>query len=454
MRVEEFREALQELAGEPPAPDATYPRVVRTARRRKRRARLLSGGCVVVVAIVAVAAAMNAGTSHERVKVNGSPSSRLTTTNWTREPAPPMVVTRIAMVDSRTFALGSTGGPGGTRGVGAILEVKPSGASSQVLTTASGGNQNRLPAITDMAATSQALVAVGQGVAFPNGEVGAAAWYSNDDGRSWRSAAVEQPAGLPTAVPAEWRLPLTTIGRVLLVGGFLYAFGSSWSTFSAPGGVVPEVCQSLVWSSKDATSWALVHASAMPTCSRFGDAADGPGGIVAVTQAGSIVSSRDGVRWEQRAPAGDPLVGVAGLAGSATGYVAVGLDPSTAAIWWSPDAITWTRVLRTTAPAVTGTAREAAFTGVAYDADGWLAVGWRIHAGEGEPFTDAMLWTSTDGQRWTPSQRSEDNFEQFAYAGGVAASSVGAVIFGQANIRGTGAPKNPAFEDPVLWRSR
>ncbi len=447
MKVEEFREALQELAGEPPAPDATYPRVVRTARTKRWRARLLSGGCVAVVVVVVVAV-ITTRSPGARVNVNGFTPSRVATTTWTREASPPMVVTRVAMADSRTFALGSIGG------AGAIIELTPSGASSHVLTTASGGHPNRFPAITDMAATSQVLVAVGQDVAFRNGEVGAAAWYSNDGGRSWRSAAVEQPAGLPTNVPSGVTLPLTTIGRVLVVGGVLYAFGSSWSAFSAPGGVVPNVCQLLVWSSKDATNWMLVHVSAMPACSTFADAAAGPGGIVAVTTAGSIVSSRDGARWEQPTPSGDPLLDVAGLSGSGAGYVAVGLDGSAGAIWWSSDAITWRRVLSATAPSAAGTVREAAFTDVAHDADRWLAVGWRIHAERGEPFTDAMLWTSTDGRHWTPSQRSSGGFEQFAYAGGVAASSVGAVIFGQADIRGTGAAENPVREDPVLWRSR
>ena len=63
--------------------------------------------------------------------------------------------------------------------------------------------------------------------------------------------------------------------------------------------------------------------------------------------------------------------------------------------------------------------QEATVAGVAHTDLGWVAAGWQIHAGRGEPFSDLIVWTSKDGQNWTRNGRDAGTFEQYAYAVGI-----------------------------------
>ena len=53
MRTDELRGALDALAGDTPAPEAAYARVLQRARVQRRRHRLAIGALVVCVAAVA-----------------------------------------------------------------------------------------------------------------------------------------------------------------------------------------------------------------------------------------------------------------------------------------------------------------------------------------------------------------------------------------------------------------
>ena len=67
--------------------------------------------------------------------------------------------------------------------------------------------------------------------------------------------------------------------------------------------------------------------------------------------------------------------------------------------------------------------------------------------------TDAIVWTSPDGQHWTPIRRDGDAFEQYARADAVGATSDGFAIFGRADITGNGVPGtgDPIRQEDVLW---
>lgn len=445
MRTDELRGALDALAGDTPAPAAAYTRVVQRARAQRRRHRLAIGALVVCVAAVASYAVVESRSGTGRVTVvSPAPAGgRVADLTWTRVAAPSITVTRVVDDGARTLALGSTGA------AAAIDEIGSRGPARSVYRGTAGGREARRPAVNDLVDVRGTMIAVGQDVTFAGGEVGASAWRSVDGGRSWKRLEVDQPTGLSETVPSGVTRPLTTINRLVVTDGVLHAFGSSWAAVSLPGGVAPSTCNPLVWT-LDGDHFRL--APTRPTgCSGFVDATDGPAGVLAVVSdsPGATIWTEQAGIWAARTTAGLSGAGLAAIGSDGNGYVAVGSAGSRGAIWWSADGTAWTNVMSVAAPA--GAVQEAMVVGVAHTALGWVAAGWQIHAGRGEPFTDLMLWTSQDGQHWTQDHRDAGTFEQFAYAGGIGVVHDGVAMIGTANITGLGNAQEPVRQDRVLW---
>ena len=129
----------------------------------------------------------------------------------------------------------------------------------------------------------------------------------------------------------------------------------------------------------------------------------GPG-LVAVGRAGSdaaVWTSPDGIAWS-RVPHDEAVFGGGGegqLMQSVTvggpGFVAVGQDHVTAAVWTSPDGITWSQVPHDEA-VFGGGGPGQSMGGVTVGGPGLVAVGGDSSRGQ-----DAAVWTSPDGITWS-----------------------------------------------------
>jgi hypothetical protein len=135
----------------------------------------------------------------------------------------------------------------------------------------------------------------------------------------------------------------------------------------------------------------------------------GPG-LVAVGGAGpgedrewraAVWTSPDGITWS-RVPHNEALFGRAimnSITVGGPGLVAVGTatldnDDDVAAVWTSPDGITWSRV-----PYNEAVFRGATMQSVTVGGPGLVAVGWDGHPHGGT--SNAVVWTSVDGITWS-----------------------------------------------------
>jgi hypothetical protein len=432
MRIEELQQKLDDLAGSAPDIDDGFRVVTSRARRQRRRSR---------VGIVTVCALVIAGTTFGAVELRSSgrlvsPSpapSDVAHLDWTRIAASSSDIGRVVSANAQTFAVGST------PGVAVIYKLDAAGAASIAFRGTAGASDPRaIPAINDVAGVPGVLVAVGQAVVLPGGRVGAAAWRSTDDGHTWEPVAVD---------PAPALGSFTTILRIIVVNGEFYAFGTSYSTRTA-------TCPNPVWTSHDGAHFRLTPTNPTSCLGRI-DATNGPAGVVATTTENATAWSDNAAKWSPHPISTETGARVDAVDADASGYVAVGStgDPvhsGTGAIWWSPDANTWTRVASDTPPA-NPKYQQASFTGVAHTTAGWIAVGWQLHPGGDPAVRDATLWISPDGQHWTEDTRDAGTFEQHAIANSVGVTTNGFAIIGSANITGTGVPGDPIRQDNVLW---
>ena len=166
----------------------------------------------------------------------------------------------------------------------------------------------------------------------------------------------------------------------------------------------------------------------------------GPG-LVAVGQAGSGVSeaavwtSPDGITWS-RTPGHETIFEgavMSGVTAGGPGLVAVGtasdaVEPGTdgAAVWTSVDGIAWSRV-----PYDEATFGGADMRSVTAGGPGLVAVGWDGHPHGGE--SNAVVWTSPDGIAWSRVPHDEAIFGNTtgAWMWSVAAGGPGLVAVGQ-----------------------
>jgi hypothetical protein len=123
---------------------------------------------------------------------------------------------------------------------------------------------------------------------------------------------------------------------------------------------------------------------------------------VALNGGGTFLDSEDGVTWHrQTTPATDYPDAIAV---GPHGVVAVGTINDRLASWVSADGLTW-RSHAGAFPEPTSGPDVVKVTSVVATDDGWLAVGRRdgiCSLNCGLAPVRAMVWTSTDGLRWTP----------------------------------------------------
>jgi hypothetical protein len=197
--------------------------------------------------------------------------------------------------------------------------------------------------------------------------------------------------------------PLGVASVVPWAGGYL-ALGS------ADGSSVP------AWASADGRSWTAVATDAFGPASLAEAAACGDGLLVAVADAdghSSVFRSTDGRSWTLGAAPQLRLAGGGGLAGGATGVVAIAATAASLAV--STDCVTWQAV---TLPDAAGATANA----VAAFGPRFVVVGDPSGAGE-----SPVAWNSADGRTWTAAQvepRPGDGFDRvWSGADGLVATS-------------------------------
>ena len=287
-----------------------------------------------------------------------------------------------------------------------------------------GGNNTQT--MRSVAALGPLITAVGNDRSF--GDWDAAAWAS--DGSLWARA----PFGEVLGGEANQQMD----GVAATDSGFV-AVGHEETD---------EDWDTAVWTSPDGANWSRVpHDEAV-----FGGDGNQEALSVATTSMGIVVvgwenkedfdaavwTSPDGVVWS-RVPhdeavfGGDDTQTMRGVAGSASGYVAVGNDHSggdwDAAAWTSPDGQVWTRVPHD--EAVFGGDPDQQMDSVVLTDVGFVAVGHE----ETDEDWDMAAWTSPDGFAWSRVPHDEAVFggDGNQEALSVAATQTGVVAVGFEN---------------------
>jgi len=293
----------------------------------------------------------------------------------------------------------------------AVVWTSPDGASwSRVPHTEAIFGGDGAQQMFGVTAGGPGLVAVGFDGTLGNGAGNAAVWTS-PDGFTW--SRVPHDEAVFGGVGVQRMLSVTVAGPGLV------AVGYDWPADT-------DLVDAAVWTSPDGVTWSRVpHDEAV-----FGGAgaqqmlsvtAGGPG-LVAVGSDGpldevdgqgdalaadaAVWTSPDGVTWS-RVPHDEAVFGGAGeqrmrgVASGGPGLVAVGYDSSdfysmNATVWTSPDGVTWSRVPHDAA--VFGGAGVQQMLSVTAGGPGLVAVGF-----DGFPQGPwyAAVWTSQDGITWT-----------------------------------------------------
>lgn len=217
-----------------------------------------------------------------------------------------------------------------------------------------------------------------------------------------------------------------------------------------------------IWTSPDGSTWTRVPDDpAVFTIDIRAMTVGGPG-LVALGASHEdcepvVLTSPDGFSWTRLPPdpiafGDDPSCGlggpgqarIRGVTSGGPGLVAVGSYMEHAAVWTSPDGMTWTRVPDD--PAVFGVLGAVAntpyseMTSVAAVGDGLVAVGWR----GGGP----AVWISHDGFTWTDISDDLD-LSGSLFMVQVVEGGPGAVIFGVDQTGGFNDPRPPV--ESVMW---
>jgi hypothetical protein len=153
-------------------------------------------------------------------------------------------------------------------------------------------------------------------------------------------------------------------------------------------------------------------------------------------------SADDGLTW-QRAAVGGPGGFMQAVTVGGPGLVAVGYESGTdddAAVWTSPDGLSWTRVPHD--EAVFGGPGSEEMFGVTAGGPGLVAVGWGVVDGD----EGAAVWVSTDGYTW---ERIIDN----AVFGGPGGQAMYAVVAGGPGLVAVGYDFLEGEWDAAVWTS-
>lgn len=230
------------------------------------------------------------------------------------------------------------------------------------------------------------FVAVGTTGGVEELERDAAVWIC-EDGISWSRVPNDAP---PLGGPTAQEMESVTVG-----GPGLVAVGLEWEYPLSPVAVV--------WTSEDGMSWSRVtHNEAAFEGARMDDVTAGGPGLVAVGGTGldaAVWTSTDGVAWTRVRLSPEATLwpdtdgAMKGVAAGGPGLVAVGFagrDPegTNAAVWTSPDGLTWSRI-----PHDERVFAHATMSDVTAGGPGLVAVGAAGHS--------PAVWTSADGYAWT-----------------------------------------------------
>jgi serine/threonine protein kinase len=236
--------------------------------------------------------------------------------------------------------------------------------------------------------------------------------------------------------------------------------GAVTVTSIAPGGGTQEAVGSAdghpaIWRRAAGGAWTLVSAASPAVSQRPGaenltSVAHGPQGWIAVggvvsgaVQQPIVVTSADGVTWhalDSLAPFAGPDSYVTGAAAGPDGYVIVGKhvtgDRTFAAMWWSADLRGW---VQGSNGGLDGRLKPSTVYAVAAAPAGFVAAG--THA------THGAIWTSPDGQNWSPADMAMPAGASAAVLRLVAANGSRVVAAGYAATRAGDIPVVVASAD-------
>ena len=309
--------------------------------------------------------------------------------------------------------------------------------SANAETVAAGDVLYRMNSVT---AGGPGLVAVGW--VFSGGEMDAAVWTSSE-GIAWSLVPDDD------AMLADGQMLSVTVG-----GPGLVAVGLALTAECCPGSAAA------VWTSPDGVTWSRVpHDEAVlggagrprmnsvaaggPGLVAVGSAGFAPGGLDGgVLQVAAVWTSPDGVSWSRELGDNAPFRGgeMFGVTAGGPGLVAVGTVRGVAAVWTSLDESTWSRVPHSTA--VFG--RGEMFS-VTVGGPGLVAVG--------QDNDDAAVWTSPDGITWSRAPHDEAVFggQRFQGMNSVIAAGPGLVAAGSGDSADDTDAALWASEDGITW---
>jgi hypothetical protein len=363
----------------------------------RARRRLLRNGVITVlvlaVAVLGTLGSLEAFHRAERTTPAVNPQVDFSDLIWSRVPP-----------DEATF--------GGTAAISTVVAAGPGfvalgsdDSGHNVWTSPDGASWTRLPPIGDgcpcnglgdVVAGGPGLVAVG-GTYDLGGPVPAV--WTSPDSIHWTRVQVD-----PTVFA-----PFSTISSITSGGPGLVAVG--WD-----GNPLDNEANAAVWTSTDGSTWQRVPddgAFGGPGNQGMWSVADGPNGLVAVGwdqsesdnsgPMAAVWTSPDGLTWSrvpgvEQALASPDGTAMLSVTASAQGYVAAGSiddysESTDAAVWTSPDGVTWTRVPDD--GSVFGGPQKQEIFSVRRVPGGFVAVG-----ADGNE-TAAAVWTSLDGVIWT-----------------------------------------------------
>ena len=297
-------------------------------------------------------------------------------------------------------------------------------------------------AMLDVTMGGPGLVAVGSTL---SGDSDAAAVWTSSDGVTWSRVPHDEAVLGGPDVQAMWSV---TVG-----GPGLVAVG--WDGLGVD-------YDAAVWTSPDGVTWSRVpHNEAVfggPDVQAMWSVTVGGPGLVAVGWDGlgadydaAVWTSPDGIIWsrvsdDEAGFDGPGLQALFGVTAGGPGVVAVGSaesgdDDDDAAVWTSPDGITWSRVADD--KAVFGGTGAQQMVRVTVGGPGLVAVG----SAESGDDDNAAVWTSPDGVTW--SRVADDK----AVFGGTGAQKILDVTAGRPGLVAVGRDRLGDDDNAAVWTS-
>lgn len=313
---------------------------------------------------------------------------------------PDVALAAVAAGPTGYVAVGSAGG-GNLFDADPVVATSPDVVTWQTVELPTGSGQG---GASDVVRAGDGFLVVGY-ARTGAAAVAPTAWTSTD-GTTWSQVS---PDAFDTGAFGLGTDDDVVLAHVALVGSTAVAVGVV-STEGGPGRTVS-------WSSRDGREWTPLAGPEGADALLFSDLAAGPAGAVLVGAPDLPTVAQawrtDGGTWEggvELSPLSDGTdTTVEAVAASGTGFLAVGSDLARvtgaelefrAAVWWSPDGETWTRVapevLAGPALGPDATARQVV------TADGrWYVYGLTTVA-EGRGLRQPVVWVAEDADPTSP----------------------------------------------------